>query len=286
MSTNLDKSKPMDLSTAAVSALASVGLDSNAIQVYAALCELGRASVAAIAKKSGLKRTSVYSILDRLEGLGLVSREQRAKKLDYIPTGPDSLVRMAEEKKYEAEKALILAKDLAAILKSREGRDSLIRAKVQIFEGRAAILSMLRNQDSVWRQSLMLGDKTWWGFHDDSFFESYGEWLLGYWRKFSSAPDAKDEKICMFSNQSDVHRRVSERVRNHVLGSRTIRMLPKQIKLASGIWIGGEFVCMVKTTKSPHTAILFRDRDLAQNLAAIFRYLWELSESEGRAKDV
>lgn len=70
--------------------LIKIGLSAKQAKVYLACLQLGTDSVAGVAKFCGLKRPTVYLILDDLERLGLVSRTKKEKR---------NLVRAEEPKK-------------------------------------------------------------------------------------------------------------------------------------------------------------------------------------------
>lgn len=73
--------------------LSDLGLESKHARVYLACLELGEASVQEIAHKSGVKRTSLYYILERLIELGLIHHAHHEKKSRYIAEEPERLVK-------------------------------------------------------------------------------------------------------------------------------------------------------------------------------------------------
>jgi sugar-specific transcriptional regulator TrmB len=80
--------------------LTKVGFSSKKAQIYLALLELGEATVIDIAKKTTLKRTTVYNIIPELIQEGLVKTAIRQKHRIFYIENPNSL-------KYEVEERLL-----------------------------------------------------------------------------------------------------------------------------------------------------------------------------------
>lgn len=87
-------------------ALSQVGLNEKESRVYTTLLGLGRATAYAIAAKSGLKRPTVYVVLDDLQRKGAVQRVAHASKQLFMPKSPDSLFREVKQRVNEAERFL------------------------------------------------------------------------------------------------------------------------------------------------------------------------------------
>ena len=75
------------------------GLNDKEAATYLALLELGEATVQSLAKKSKVKRTSLYDILYSLKDKGLVGSTMRKKHRYYIASDPRELELKLEERK-------------------------------------------------------------------------------------------------------------------------------------------------------------------------------------------
>ena len=75
-----------------IKTLRETGLSSNQASVYVATLQLGVDTVLNISKSSGLKRPTVYLILDDLEKLGLISKTIKQNKLLYKAEDPERLL--------------------------------------------------------------------------------------------------------------------------------------------------------------------------------------------------
>jgi len=71
--------------------LEEIGLNKKEAKIYLATLELGETTIARIAQKSGLKRTSIYNILDDLKRKGLISSSKGGRKNYYFAQDPKKL---------------------------------------------------------------------------------------------------------------------------------------------------------------------------------------------------
>ena len=79
-------------------ALELLGLSKNEAKAYLALLEIGQATAYEVAKKSGLKRPTVYVLLDALRMKGVVLKMPNSKKQIYIAKRPDELLQESRER--------------------------------------------------------------------------------------------------------------------------------------------------------------------------------------------
>lgn len=91
------------------------GLSNNEAKLYIAALELGEASIQDMAKKTAVKRTSIYYMLDELEAKGVLTTVKRNKKTYYIATSPTDLLKSFRQRLIEFEKT-------ADILEQHKGK--------------------------------------------------------------------------------------------------------------------------------------------------------------------
>lgn len=75
-----------------------IGLSDKAAKIYLAATELGESSVQDLSEKSGIKRTTIYYILDELLDTGVLFQARREKKIRYIAELPRNLIQQALER--------------------------------------------------------------------------------------------------------------------------------------------------------------------------------------------
>lgn len=86
--------------------LRSVGISETEAKVYLAVLELGETTIARIAQKSGVKRTTTYLALEALKDLALVSRIKKGKKTFIYAEDPRGLEKKMEERKQTISKII------------------------------------------------------------------------------------------------------------------------------------------------------------------------------------
>jgi len=121
--------------------LIELGLREKEARVYLALLELDEASVSAIAKKSGINRTTIYDILPDLVRDGFVKRifgpkteTFKAEPPEKIPLILDKRVRSIQEQSIKAKK---LIDQLNLLASKKQGKP-----RISIFEGKEGIRAL------------------------------------------------------------------------------------------------------------------------------------------------
>jgi HTH-type transcriptional regulator, sugar sensing transcriptional regulator len=146
--------------------LEKIGFDDKEAKLYLALLELGEAGIQDIARKSGLKRTTVYHLIDGLKTRGFLSLSKKGKKTLYIAKDPRTIGEEIEEKEAIFKKAL---PELLSIANFLEKKPS-----VRYYEG-------LEGIKEIYREELQYPDSellAWWSksytiFGDDFFYNHY-----------------------------------------------------------------------------------------------------------------
>lgn len=117
--------------------LKNTGLNTKEATTYLAVLELGETSMGQLVKKSKLKRTTLYDIVESLKDKGLISTTKRNKKILYVADNPNKLVEQMEERKQALEKII---PELLAITNSIPNKP-----KVRYFEGIEGIKEVYRD---------------------------------------------------------------------------------------------------------------------------------------------
>lgn len=140
--------------------LVTFGLDEKESLLYLSLLELGEASVLNIARKSGLKRTSVYHLLESLKNRGFIGIVSKKSKQYYFAQNPKKLESELSEKQATLQKMMPELLSLANLIDKKP--------KIQYFEGvggmRAILDDELESTDSE-----IIG---WW---TEDYLQALGE---------------------------------------------------------------------------------------------------------------
>ncbi len=73
-------------------------MSDNETKVYLAALELGQATVQELGKKSGVKRTTVYTAIDGLKEKGIISQIKKGVKTFLIAESPEVLGQIADRR--------------------------------------------------------------------------------------------------------------------------------------------------------------------------------------------
>jgi sugar-specific transcriptional regulator TrmB len=117
--------------------LSASGLDEKESIAYMALLELGEASMSELTKKSELKRSTLYFIIEALYKKRLVSIVKKGKKTVYTAEDPKRLLEQADENRRNLEYAM---PELLSI-----ANNIVKKPKVRFFEGEEGIKEVYRD---------------------------------------------------------------------------------------------------------------------------------------------
>src|SRR3989344_5545561 len=86
--------------------LTTLGFDHMQAQVYLAALELGEATMQALARKSGVNRSTIYTFIDDLKDRGYILETQKNKRRIYSAVHPEHLVGMQKTRLTELQNIL------------------------------------------------------------------------------------------------------------------------------------------------------------------------------------
>ena len=129
-------------------ALKDLGLSEKEAQVYIALLELGSANVTQIARKSNLKRPTIYILLEELRKKSLLLKIPHAKKAIFSAQDPDKFF---EESLKRAREAHNVLSELKAIQK----KDN--KVSTMYFEGEEGVKDALFYKSEYLKSTEIVG---------------------------------------------------------------------------------------------------------------------------------
>lgn len=89
-----------------INLIKGIGLDDKSARIYLAALECGEATVQQLAAASGIKRTTIYYILEELTRSGALIATKRYNKIYYLAETPKNVLKRAREKISEFEDGL------------------------------------------------------------------------------------------------------------------------------------------------------------------------------------
>jgi sugar-specific transcriptional regulator TrmB len=244
-----------------------LGLNASETRILLHLYEHGKARAATIARKTDLKRTTVYSILDELKSKGLVSIEQGKGAVFFVASHPSALVGVIGEQKRKLQEAESAAVELVEFLEPyfRTKNESI--PKLKFYEGAKGVRTMLFENSAAWVRSMQATDGAFWGYQDHSFVEQHMDWLKFYWTRYHS----KDARLTvkLFSNEAAIEKQLKGKV-----SRREIRPIAAEFQCETTLWICGDYIILISDRENPPYAVQLFDKAFAKNLRMMFKLLW------------
>lgn len=114
--------------------LSKLGLNEKQSALYFSLLQLGTAQIQEIAKKSGLKRTTAYSILDNLIQRGFITMSQKGAHREYTAENPKKLPHVLDEEIYKMKEQQKNLYDIIPELSSFYNKHQT-KPKITFYEG-------------------------------------------------------------------------------------------------------------------------------------------------------
>lgn len=239
-----------------IPALSKVGFSNEEARVYETTLQLGKASVTEIARKSGLKRTSIYQYVENLLNHNLLSKEIRGKRVIYIPQDPAKIVTQLEQQRIEFMETLPSLTELYSSVRHKprvqflENKNELRNAYLEISTQFTPIYTVFSVQDflSVFSQKDLMLLNSNLEKNETSLYELIEDNPIGrfYMKSFTQ-------------------------------GKQQTRLLPKKFSFRTDTIITGNSVLLVSFKNM--MGIKIESDDIADFLKNMFLLVWENTKS-------
>lgn len=234
--------------------LQDAGLNENEAKIYLASLEMGQTSASRIAKKAGIKRTTVYLSLENLMQKGLMSTIKKDGKSLYFAEDPRNLERIMVEKKERISKII---PELLAFT-------NLIDRKPEIryFEGEEGIKEVLKNGlDKAEREICVMYSETYISDFDENFFSEY------------YIPERIKRKIFTRALLPDTEQ-MRETSRNDEAFFKKSRFMPSDLfKIKMEVMVYGRDATSIISFKEKF-ALIIESSDIHDSFKSIFETMW------------
>ncbi|KKU45025.1 MAG: Transcriptional regulator TrmB [Microgenomates group bacterium GW2011_GWA2_46_7] len=117
-----------------VSLLKQLGMEEKEAKMYLAALEFGPTTIVKLAKKSGIKRTTIYEFIDDMVARGLIATSISVKRTLYSASEPVKLEQLIEKQREIIKEILPGLESLA--------KKSPQRPRVRFYEGVEGIRSV------------------------------------------------------------------------------------------------------------------------------------------------
>lgn len=222
-------------------ALEAVGLSDKETEVYLANLELGESLVQAIAKKSGLNRTSCYDVLRSLEHKGFVSYVIKSGKKYYQATHPAKIIGLIKEKE------MLVKKALPELIQQRERVGK--KPSIEVYTGKEGLKSIFEDILRENKDFICMASKT----HLTNLFKYY-------FPHFVKRRIKQKIKVKLLTDAVPYDKKVNYKIINQ--------------KFKTATWIYGDKLAMVSLEEKEPIGILIQEKNFAETHSIIFKLIW------------
>lgn len=217
-----------------------------------AALELGEATMQDLARKSGVKRTSIYNFIDKLKEQGFIAVTKWKKRLFYSATHPKRLIEFEKQHLVELENTL---PELTAIYNK-----SPQKPKVTFYEGAEGIKEVYA--DTLWEQRPIIA----WSDFD------HMEAALGkdFYQSYPAERAKRRIPFSTITRDSKIARDVAQKNEAHL---RKMKFISAE-ELKTEINVYGDKVAIMSFRSSPTFAVLIENHDIAETLRTAWQELW------------
>ncbi len=226
--------------------LKKIGLLDNEIVVYLALLRLGPESVTILHKETGLHRTHIYDLLEKLKEKGLISEYIQSGVKYFKAMPPKRLLAYLDEQKATVETIL---PELEALSKLK--KDDTV---VELYKGKEGLKSVLLDVLHTNKDYCVMGSI--------KQFETILEFALPQFLQKIEKLGIKERVIC------DKKEKVIK------IKTGTYKYLDPEQLFPSSFWIYGERVAIF-VWNPPYYVTLIKSREVAKTYQNYFEHFWK-----------
>lgn len=178
--------------------LQNAGLDERESKVYLACLELGEAGATDISRKTGIKRTTVYLLIESLQEKGLVGSVKKGNRTLYVSEDPRKIVEKMDQKKNAIERVMPELLSMANVLDKKP--------KIKYFEEKRAVEEVYLDALFYPGQEMLSWLPSSYSLADKSFFNDFyikKRIEKKIWLK-AIAPDTPDMKAFFEKDQEEL----------------------------------------------------------------------------------
>lgn len=133
--------------------LQEYGMSAKESKIYLTILEMGNCSASTISRRSGVKRVTVYTVLQELIKKGVAFETVKNEVKYFSVINPDNLFSTFEQQYFQFKE--LLPKFMS--IKEQYGD----RPALQFFQGKQNVNQMLYDYSMIWAESISKYDTTW-----------------------------------------------------------------------------------------------------------------------------
>jgi len=240
--------------------LKKIGLEEKEAKVYLAALELGPTSIQNLARKSTVKRSTVYEMIKNLKKMGLISETTKGKRKLMIASEPENI------KKSIAEKGKLLTSILPQ-LKSISNI-GFTKPKIMFFEGKEGIKEIYR--DTLKAKSKM----ALWISPIQDIVETVGEDFLIAYIDERVKQGIWIKSLHVSNKKVPTYKYLDPKTYEKTL--RQVRFTPEDIDIPDTVAIYDNKVA-VMSSKKEGFGFIIESEDYMQTMKTLYEVIWNTS---------
>lgn len=233
--------------------LKQIGIDEKQARIYLACLELGGSSIKEMAKKAGIKRTTIYDIIDDMVNSGLIKVTTKGKKKKYIASEPDEVRAILRKREAIFEQIM---PQLGLINNSGS-----MKPKVWFYEG-------IEGLKKVYDDTLEHDNAIMYQWASNDIFDAIeAEWLYDYVKR---RVKNKIQALCIATNSPEI-RDFQAKDKKQL---REIRIVSKDLfpfKIELDVY--GNRVAMISGRDK--FGVIIESKAIASTLEMVFKLCWQ-----------
>lgn len=234
--------------------LERIGLSEKEAAVYLAALKLGETTVMAISKKSEVKRSTVYTIIDDLKRRGIMAEVHKGLKKKFVAENPRNLLQIVEDNRERLQKYLPDLMNMYSFPSTDQG--------VKVLEGAEGVRNGLESMLS----DIEVGDY----YLVMVNFETLFELLPNFMPKFLAKRATYNINIRTIVQDGERGRWYKS---NQEKFNDTVKIFPKDVQFSANIVLTPHRVLFKKLL--PDTgAVIIENRQVVDTIKQVFEMVW------------
>ncbi|MBN1779368.1 MAG: hypothetical protein JW816_04075 [Candidatus Buchananbacteria bacterium] len=231
--------------------LESLGLSEMQAKVYLANLELGQASMQDLARKSGVKRTSIYNFIDQLKEKQLIKETKKGKRNFYSAASPEKFIQLNKER---ADSLNNLLPQLMAIFNQPDNKP-----KVTFHQGWPGIkdvyLDTLKEKKPI---------VAW------SDYQPMKNIMKDFYQEYPAERSRRNITFKTIASDNLTGREIAKKNLGHL---REIKFIKQDLDTEINIY--GNKVALISFKSPTPFAVLIEDEKIANTLKVIWQLQWQ-----------
>jgi len=244
--------------------LKQIGLDEKEAKVYLAALELGPTNIQNLAKKSAVKRSTVYEMIKNLKKMGLMSETTKGKRKLIVASGPENIKKSIIEKEKLLNQILPELKSISNI--------GFVEPRIMFFEGKEGL------KEIYWDTLKTKSKMELWISPIQDIVETVGEEFLIKYIDERVKKGIWIKSLHITSKKVPTYKYLDPKTYEKTL--RQVRFSAEEIDIPNTIAIYDNKVAIMSSKKEGFGFII-ESEDYAKTMTVLYNTLWSASKEFG-----